>query len=85
MDCTTEHLFFTISGVGVISEFYVGTGEPMEKIYEPNRALGFVRLTMDSSTAVPDMTVHSRERLLEIWSTPKESCSVKQTVQPTIH
>ena len=28
---------------------------------------------MDRSTAVPDMTVHSRERLLEIWSTPRKA------------
>ena len=30
-------IFFTIYGVGVISEFYVATGESMEKINEPNR------------------------------------------------
>ena len=35
--------------------------------------LGFVRLTMDRSPAVPDRTVHSRERLLEIWSIPKKA------------
>src|ERR1700761_3100971 len=33
------HIFFTIYGVGVISEFYVATGESMEKIHEPNRPL----------------------------------------------
>jgi len=36
-------------------------------------SLGSVRLTMNRSTAIPDMTVHSRERLLEIWSTPRKA------------
>ena len=40
------HLFFTIYGVGVISEFYVATDESMEKIHEPNRALYVENLCM---------------------------------------
>jgi len=43
-----------------------------EKI-EPLKILGFVRLTMDCSIAVPDKTVHSCERLLEIWSIPRKA------------